>query len=67
MSGAQNADYVRHINALIDRVNADECLLVCYRMGRRPTEKLFDQLERTKSAVRDAADFLRAQIDGSVS
>lgn len=32
------------------RIDALERLLVCYRLGRRPTEKLHDQLDQSQTA-----------------
>ena len=38
-------------DALVDRIEALEELLVCYRIGRRPTEKLHKKLDKTKAAL----------------
>jgi phage pi2 protein 07 len=35
-----------------ERIEAIEQLLVCYRLGKRPTEKLFSKLEKTKQALK---------------
>ena len=34
-----------------ERIEALEQLLVCYRIGKQPTEKLHDELERTRVAL----------------
>ena len=36
---------------LSERVDALEKLLACYRTGQRPTEKLLNELDRTKRAI----------------
>jgi len=35
------------IQALLDRVTAQQALLVCFRIGKSPSEKLFKELDRT--------------------
>lgn len=37
---------------LIRRIDALSNLLVCYRVGKRPTEKLFAELARTEEWTR---------------
>jgi len=34
---------------LLDRIAALESLLVCYRIGRSPTDALFRKLDKTKA------------------
>lgn len=34
-----------------DRIAALEAMLVCYRVGKRPTERLHQRLEATKIAL----------------
>ena len=36
---------------LVRRVKAQEALLVCYRLGKRPTEKLFRELDATRAVA----------------
>lgn len=40
--------------AALDRIEALEQLLVCFRIGKRPTNKLHDELARTLAAVTEA-------------
>lgn len=56
------AESVTIINALVelvremdDAVSAHNALLACYRTGKRPTEKLFREMERAKNALSKAA------------
>ena len=43
------------IKLLWNRIDALEQLLVCYRIDKRPSEKLFTKLEKTKKAMEDNA------------
>lgn len=43
-----SAEYVRDVTALLERIDALEGLLVCYRIGKNPTESLHRKLDRTK-------------------
>ena len=43
------------IKLLWRRIDALEQLLVCYRVGKNPTEKLHTKLEKTKKAMEDNA------------
>lgn len=36
------------VKDLLARIDALQELLVCYRLTRRPTERLFNKLERTR-------------------
>lgn len=36
------------IDALLERIDALQELLICYRVGKNPSERLRDKLERTK-------------------
>ena len=48
-------EYFRNSHdALVERIDALEELLVCYRIGRRPTEKLHKKLDKTKAALKKA-------------
>src|SRR5215469_9702681 len=38
---------------LVRRIKAQEELLVCYRLGKRPSEKLFREMDATRTAVDD--------------
>ena len=39
------------VKILRDRLAAVEALNVCYRIGKRPTEKLMSQLDKTKKML----------------
>jgi hypothetical protein len=39
------------INTLLDRIDALERLLACYRLNRHPSEALFIRLERSRANV----------------
>ena len=41
------------VKLLWDRIDALEKLLVCYRVGKHPSEKLFTELEKTKKSIED--------------
>lgn len=43
------------VKILMSRIDALEQLLVCYRIGKNPTEKLHNQLDKTKKALLDNA------------
>lgn len=48
------------IAGLLGRIDALESLLVCYRIGKRPSERLFDRLKRTEAdekRIREANGF----------
>lgn len=50
------------IKLLWRRIDALERLLVCYRLDKRPTEKLFTELEKTKKTIEDnTLEILRAR------
>jgi len=36
---------------LVEALEIKEEFLVCYRLGKRPSEKLFDRLEKNKQAL----------------
>ena len=42
---------VNLIKILMSRIDALEQLLVCYRVGKNPTEKLHTRLDKTKKAL----------------
>ena len=41
------------IKLLWERIDVLEKLLVCYRVGKHPSEKLFTKLEKTKKSIED--------------
>jgi len=45
------ADTDKAIADLVDAVKAKDALLVCYRVGRQPSKKLFVQLDKAKAAI----------------
>jgi len=57
---AQNIECVPpDVKALLERIDDLLWLLVCYRIGSRPPEKLFDRLDRSKVAE----DHIRARYN----
>lgn len=55
-----NADYERDVRALLARIDAQQGLLACYRIGSRPSEALMKRLDKSKVEEQR----IRAQIDG---
>jgi len=43
------------VKLLWERIDALEQLLVCYRVGKNPTERLHTKLEKTKKTMEDNA------------
>lgn len=48
----------RIILALLRAIEAKDALLVCHRLGRHPSNKLFDNLQKVEKAVKQAKEFL---------
>jgi hypothetical protein len=51
-----DVDHRVAVNNLFDRIDALQDLLMCYRIGKQPTEQLHQRLQRTQNAeviVRD--------------
>ena len=47
IAAARERDRLRERNVALEE------LLVCYRIGRRPTEKLYRKLDKTKQALKE--------------
>lgn len=47
-----NLDLQEQITKLEERIEATEQLLVCYRVGKNPSEALHRKLEKTKQALK---------------
>lgn len=60
----QVADYVADMRSLLERIDALEGLLVCYRIGKHPTESLFRKLERTKADDMRIRQWMETRTDG---
>lgn len=41
-------------DALLEAAKAYQELAICYRIGKRPTEKLFSRLEKAKTAIAES-------------
>jgi len=55
-------DKTQAVKILWARIDALEKLLVCYRTGKPPSEKLFSELEKTKKKLEDnALDLLKPE------
>jgi len=49
----------RKLDAWKELADAQSNLLVCYRLNRRPTERLLDRLQRAKDVLRELGEFAR--------